>query len=108
MLSAIQSLLLCLKAVMKTEKAPTEPLMLAKYDKLCLVVDEIIHEVRSHLHLHLLLAEAHLLTNNAACNTFIQQLPIISSTYKPTSYEHSACRAFWTLPTPQTLLSRSR
>jgi hypothetical protein len=44
-LSAIQSLLLCLKAVLKTEKAPSEPLMLAKYDKLCLVVDEIIHEV---------------------------------------------------------------
>lgn len=48
MLSAIQSLLLCLKAVMKTEKAPTEPLMLAKYDKLCLAVDELIHEVRWH------------------------------------------------------------
>ena len=51
-LSAIQSLLLCLKAVMKTEKAPSEPLMLVKYDKLCLVVDEIIHEVRSHLSSH--------------------------------------------------------
>jgi hypothetical protein len=43
---------MCLKAVLKTDKAPTEILLLNKYDKLCVVIDEIIHEVRIPVVLH--------------------------------------------------------
>lgn len=43
-LSVMQSLVMSLKTVLKGN--PTEQLVMAKYEKVCLVVDEIIHEVR--------------------------------------------------------------
>jgi hypothetical protein len=44
-LSAIQMIVGCLKGALKTDKPPTEVQLLAKYDKLCIVIDEVIHEV---------------------------------------------------------------
>lgn len=43
-LSVMQCLIMTLKNVLKG--TPTEQLVLSKYEKVCLVVDEIIHEVR--------------------------------------------------------------
>lgn len=46
-LSALQCIIGCLKGALKTEKAPSEPQFVTKYDKVCLVIDEVIHEVCS-------------------------------------------------------------
>eukprot|EP00892_Ulva_mutabilis_P008008 jgi/Ulvmu1/557/UM001_0565.1 len=42
LLSVMQCLVMSLKTVLKT--SPTEQVLLSKYEKVCLVVDEIIHE----------------------------------------------------------------
>lgn len=46
MLSVLTALVACLKGALKTDKPPGEAQLLAKYDKLCVAVDEVIHEVR--------------------------------------------------------------
>jgi hypothetical protein len=44
-LSAMQAIVVSLKVAFKTEKHLSEAQLLGKYDKLCIVVDEVIHEV---------------------------------------------------------------
>lgn len=47
-LAGIQAVVAALKRTIKTgAKAPTEAQLMTKYDKLCIAVDEVIHEVRS-------------------------------------------------------------
>lgn len=45
-LAALQCIVGCLKGAIKTDKPPQEAQILAKYDKVCIVIDEVIHEVR--------------------------------------------------------------
>ena len=45
MLSTIAAVLLGIRAAVKTDRTLTEQLLLSKYDKVCVVVDEVIHEV---------------------------------------------------------------
>lgn len=46
MLTVVQTIIGCLKAALKSDRAPSEASIVAKYDKLCVVLDEVIHEVR--------------------------------------------------------------
>ena len=46
MLSAIHAVIATLKGVFKTDKYLSEQQLMSKYDKLCVIVDEVIHEVR--------------------------------------------------------------
>lgn len=45
-LTVVQSIISCLKTALKTDKQPSEAQIVSKYDKLCVVVDEVIHEAR--------------------------------------------------------------
>jgi hypothetical protein len=44
-LTVVQAIVGCLKAALKSDKQPSEDQIISKYDKLCVVVDEVIHEV---------------------------------------------------------------
>lgn len=45
-LSVLTAIVACLKGALKSDKPPTEAQLLSKYDKLCVAVDEVIHEAR--------------------------------------------------------------